>query len=365
MADTPKHARLERERTDRSLGDERRKTDNELAKRRTDLEKNADAVVAAARERADSVLSRARAGADKKTERAGTNRDERAVVSQERGRADEVVRQERATADDEVVEERRATRRALTALLALERVQTDEHLTTERDRMEGMIGTRDDFLAVVSHDLRNLLGGIVMSAGALLRIEGDATIQADVDREAHRIQRYVARMTRLVGDLLDVVSIEAGQLAVVRERGDAKDLLAEMLDVFGPLAKVKKISMTSDVRPGSLHARYDYDRILQVLTNLVGNAIKFTGEGGKIDMIVETVGDDVRFSVRDNGVGIDADKLTVIFERFWQVAEKHRSGLGLGLFISKCIVEVHGGRIWVESEPGVGSTFFFTVPAGE
>jgi signal transduction histidine kinase len=133
--------------------------------------------------------------------------------------------------------------------------------------------------------------------------------------------------------------------------------------VFRPLASVKNISVASDVRAGSLLARYDHERILQVLANLVGNAIKFTGEGGRIDLIVEATGDDVRFAVQDSGAGIAPDKLNVIFERFWQVADQRRSGLGLGLFISKCIVEAHGGRIWAESHPGAGSTFYFTLPA--
>lgn len=202
-----------------------------------------------------------------------------------------------------------------------------------------------------------------MSAGALLWIAGAVSVHAVVNREAHRIERRAASMTRLIEDLLDVVSIEAGRLAVAPEHHDVKDLLGEALDVFRPLASVKHISIAGDVRAGSLLARYDYDRILQVLSNLIGNAIKFTGEGGKIDLVVEAVGDDVRFAVRDNGVGIDPGKLGVIFERFWQVAERYRSGLGLGLYISKCIVEAHGGRIWGESEPGAGSTFYFTLPA--
>ncbi|MBX3193443.1 MAG: hypothetical protein KF819_41055 [Labilithrix sp.] len=364
MGNTGKrHARSERERTDRSLGDERRKTDAELVRRRAHLEENAEAVVQLARERADDVLQRARVTADQKLERAGTDLHERALLDEERRREDEIVRDERAAADETRVDEQAARRRALTALLALERAQTDEHLHTERDRMDRMVGSRDDFLAVVSHDLRNMLGGVVMSATALLRIESEASVRAEIDREAHRIHRYVARMTRLVADLLDVVSIDAGRLAVAPERHDARELLGETLDVFRPLASVKKIAMSIDVQAGSLLARYDHDRILQVLANLVGNAIKFTSEGGRIDLLVEAVGDDVRFAVRDSGAGIDPGKLRLVFERFWQVDEKHRSGLGLGLYISKCIVEAHGGRIWGESEPGEGSTFYFTLPA--
>jgi signal transduction histidine kinase len=204
-----------------------------------------------------------------------------------------------------------------------------------------------------------------MSAGNILhRLRSDTLDRDGIDREARRVQRCTARMTELVGDLVDVVSIEAGRLAVAPQRHDAMDLLRETLEVFQPLAGAKKISIASDVRAGSVLARYDHDRILQVLANLVGNAIKFTGEGGKIELVVEDgTGDGVRFGVRDNGRGIDPDLLAVIFERFWQVPEKHRSGLGL--YISKCIVEAHGGRIWAESKPGAGSTFYFTLPAAE
>jgi signal transduction histidine kinase len=362
MAETPKHARSERERTDSSLGDERRRTDHELARRRAAVEENAEDVVAAARKRADEVLSRDRGRADQKLERAGAVPDQRAVVDDERRRDDGVVRAERARADQGLFAERDARQRALSALLALERAQTDEHLLDERGLTDEMIGSRDDFLAIVSHDLRNMLGGLAMSAAVLLRSEDNAIGRDAIDREARRIQRYTARMTRLVGDLLDVVSIDAGRLAVTPERHDAKELLGETLDVFRPLARVKMISIETDVRGGSLIARYDYERILQVLANLVGNAIKFTAEGGRINLEVEVVGDEVRFAVRDNGVGIDPDKLRVVFDRFWQGREKHHLGLGLGLFISKCVVEAHGGRIWAESQPGAGSAFYFTLP---
>ncbi len=363
--DVPKTAGAQREQTDRSLGDERRKTDEELAKRRDDIEKEADAVVVAARERADDVLRRARDGADDKREQTRTPSTDRAILGEERRREDEALKQERASADDELEEERVAGRRALTALLALERSQTNDHLYAERHRTEELIGSRDEVLAVVSHDLRNLLGSILLTAGALLRVEAQGSAAPEVERHAHRIQRFVGRMNRLVGDLLDIVSIESGRLAVAPERHDAKELLGEIVEVFRPLANLKRITLTSDVRAGSTLARYDDDRILQVLANLVGNAIKFTGEGGSIELVVEIVAEDIRFMVRDTGVGIHPSKLKVIFERFSQVSESHRSGLGLGLYISKCIVESHGGRIWGESELGVGSVFFFSLPTAD
>ena len=361
MPHTRKHAPSERERTDLSLRDERRKTDDELGRHQPRLDKDADEVLAVARQHADEVLARARSAADERLNQ-GRDLDERARVNEERRLDDEALSRERASADEKLLGDREKRRVLLNALLAVERSRTDEHLLIERSRMDDMLASRDDFLAIVSHDLRNLLGSIAMSAAALLRIEGDALVRDRIGREANRIRRHTALMTRLVGDLLDVVSIEAGRLAVAPERHDARDLVRETVEVFRPLASVKNISIASDVRAGSLLARYDYERILQVLANLVGNAIKFTGEGGRIDLVVEAIADDVRFAVQDNGVGIAPEKLNVIFERFWQVAEGHRSGLGLGLFISKCIVEAHGGRIWVESHLGAGSTFYFTLP---
>jgi signal transduction histidine kinase len=363
MPGTQKHAPSEQQRTDRSLSEERGKTDDALVKRTSKAEERADDVIAVARERADEVLRRARSAADEKLDQAGADPEERAGVDSDRRREDELLRQERASADEELRDDRETHGRLLMALFAEERAQTDEHLLFERKRMEEMVTSRDDFLAIVSHDIRNLLGGIAMSVESLLRIDADAAVRDGIGRQANRIRRYATQMTRLVGDLLDVVSIDAGRLAVAPERHDARELLRETMDVFRPLASVKNISIASDVRAGSLLARYDHERILQVLANLVGNAIKFTGEGGRIDLVVDATGDDVRFAVKDNGAGIDADKLKIIFERFWQVPGKHRSGLGLGLYISKCIVEAHGGRIWAESQPGAGSTFYFALPA--
>ena len=362
MPATPKHASSERERTDRSLSSERRKTDDELATRRADLEDEADAVVTAARRRADEVLRVARETADEKLEQAGADAGELGRVDEARRREDEVLGEERASADDRLSDERQAAGRALTALLIAERTRTDEDLLLERGRMDQMLGSRDDFLAVVSHDLRNALGGIVMGAGALLRLEADPIVKEAIGREARRIQRFTVRMGRLVSALLDIASIEAGHFAVAPERHDVRELLRETLDVFQPLADDKKVTITCDARGGSPMASYDHERILQVLANLVGNAIKFTPEGGKIDLIAETASDDVLFTVKDSGSGIEGDKLKSIFEQFWQAAEKRSSGLGLGLHISRGIVEAHGGRIWAQSQPGVGSAFFFTLP---
>ncbi len=320
-------------------------------------------MVAAARERADDVLTQARSAADQKLRDSQSGALQRSIIDEERQREDAAMHEERAVADAKLAMERDARRRALTALLALERDQTDHHLLLERERADVSIGSRDDFLAIVSHDLRNLLGGVALSAAALKNVVCPEETRRAVIADAERIQRYAARMSRLVSDLLDVVSIEAGRLAVLPQRHDATVLLRETLDIFQPLATTKKISIATEVRADSALARYDHERILQVLANLIGNAIKFTPQGGRIHVLVEPSEEVVQFAVGDTGEGIAPEMLRVIFERFWQDPETNRAGLGLGLYISRCIVEAHGGKIWAESRLGEGSTFYFTLPA--
>jgi signal transduction histidine kinase len=361
----PKADPAERERTDESLTSERRKTDDELEKRSARYEESADDVVSEARQRADEVLQRARALADEKLACDGVDADVHAVVRAERRREDRALDEERSVGDLELASEREGHHRALAALLDSERVQTDSHLLAERESSDGAVSTRDDFLAIVSHDLRNMIGGVSMSAAALLRLQcEDDRARGTIVREAERIQRHTARMTRLVGDLLDLVSIQAGRLAVLPQSREATELLRETQDVFEPIAAAKGISVRTEVRAVSLPARYDHERILQVLANLVGNALKFTPRGGRIDVVAEPVANEIRFAIADSGRGMAAAQLENIFDRFWQHSKNGSDGLGLGLYISRCIVEAHGGRIWAESRMGEGSTFYFTLPAG-
>jgi signal transduction histidine kinase len=186
--------------------------------------------------------------------------------------------------------------------------------------------------------------------------------EAHVTAATNRIRRYVARMNRLIGDLLDVTSIDAGKLAVTLVETDAAALLKEAAETFQPAALEKGVLLSATVPDGVVHATFDHDRILQVFANLLANAIKFTALGGRVDMRVDASDDMVRFCVADTGIGVAPSLLEAIFERFWQVRENDRKGHGLGLYISRCIVEAHGGRIWAESEPGQGSRFYFTLP---
>ena len=139
-------------------------------------------------------------------------------------------------------------------------------------------------------------------------------------------------------------------------------LLTETMGHFQVTAESHKLSMTCAAPRGPVPATFDHDRILQVLSNLIGNAIKFSEAGGTIELRLATTADGLDFAVRDSGRGIAAESLEAIFERFSQASQADRRGLGLGLYISRCIVEAHGGRIWANSEPGKGSTFTFTIP---
>ena len=228
----------------------------------------------------------------------------------------------------------------------------------ERGPADLAVITRDQVLGIVSHDLRDILT-TVMGFAALIE-KGPAPDQATL--YAQRISRAGVRMERLIGDLIDVASIAAGALAVTREVADLTPVVVEALDTFQQRAEVAGVVLTSDLTPPLTGAAFDPARVLQVLTNLLTNAIKFSPAGGRIVVRASRVGKDIHVSVSDQGIGIPADNIEAVFERFRQVRQNDRRGVGLGLYISKCIVQGHGGRIWADSRLGGGSTFGFTLP---
>jgi signal transduction histidine kinase len=169
-------------------------------------------------------------------------------------------------------------------------------------------------------------------------------------------------MNHLIGDLIDVACIDAGILAVTREPCDPLRVLGEAIENFQALATARGIALVAQT-PASLGtAEIDPARILQVLANLLANAIKFTPARGTVTVRAERAPDEIRFAVSDTGMGIPADRLEAVFERYVQVVPADRRGLGLGLFIAKCIVLGHGGAIWAESEPGHGTSVRFELP---
>jgi signal transduction histidine kinase len=362
MAPDPDQSSPERSETDESLRLERQRADLAISAGKAAAEQDADVVVARAREHADEILDSARDTADEVIEQGGPRAQARAALDVAREREDEAVREERAAADESVRRERAENKQLLARLLPLERDKTDRRLLTERARADEDLANRDDFMNMVSHDLRSLLGGIVMSA-SLLAERGPEAGGDETAAEAARIQRYAARMNRLIGDLTDVASIDAGKLSMRPTPGDLAGVMAEAVATFQAAAEAKGVSLRVDPAGGRLPARFDGDRMLQVLINLVSNAIKFTPAGGRVTLRGERRGDQLRVAVVDSGAGIPDHLREAVFERFWQVTSNDRRGLGLGLYISRCIVEAHGGSIAIETTSGDGSTFVVTVPA--
>jgi signal transduction histidine kinase len=350
----------QRSSTDESLRSERLKTDLELATRSEGVRAVATDVVSEAREKADLVLSDARDLEDRKSP--GQSRELVADRSNARAQEDALLQEERSEADVAARGERQRRNLALAGLLAFEREGTDLRLEIERERVDQALTSREDFMAMVSHDLRSLLGGIALSAELLRDVEHADEPFAKVKRYADSIQRFSARMNRLVGDLMDIASIEAGKLSMVRVRHNASSLVRDSLEAFEPAAAAQGIELASKQEDSAAVVELDHERILQVLTNLVGNALKFTPRGGRITLSIERRGEEVCYSVVDTGCGIAAELLDTMFTRYFQSNAGDRRGLGLGLFIAKSIVDGHGGRIWAESSPGHGCTVRFTLP---
>jgi signal transduction histidine kinase len=347
----------ERSQTDTSLRVERATADDALAAKLAAIDETADAVISRARARADVLLAAARA----KTDRQSATSSVAAIIERERMREDTLLRQERATADATLREERAEH----VTLLSIERDETDKDLFRERARSDASLATRDEFMGIVSHDLRGMLHVVVGFAGL---IEAGVCREDHVEQvlmDARRILRSGARMDRLIGDLVDVASIEAGMLGVTREIGDPTEVVKEVVDSFQARAAACGVSLAAEIVSPLPLAVFDPARILQVITNLLSNAIKFTPAKGHVVVRVERIGDETRVAVRDTGVGIASDHLEAVFDRFLQVTRNDRRGVGLGLYISKCIVQSHGGRMWAESRVGHGSTFFFTLPIPE
>lgn len=225
------------------------------------------------------------------------------------------------------------------------------------------VAARDEMLGVVSHDLRNPLNVIGAAAGLIL----DIPLPEEKKQEQLRtIKKSADRMNRLIQDLLDVTGIEAGRFSVERTPEDPEELLEEAHEMMEPLFSDGDVYLDREPLPCPLPGVYaDRERILQVFSNLLGNALKFTPEGGRVSLGAAPADDGlVRFFVEDTGHGIPEDDLPHLFDRFWS---GHRSGdaregTGLGLPIARGIVEVHGGAISVESEPGVGTRISFTIP---
>lgn len=227
--------------------------------------------------------------------------------------------------------------------------------------LEQAVRDRDDMLAVVSHDLRNMVTVMTTALAYLGLRDGRAD-----DREVIDTAMAASRsMTDLIEDLLEVTTMEGGHFSMEARPESPMALLRAAYERFQPLAARKSMALMWEESANAFPpVLADPRRIHQVFSNLVGNAIKFSRPGTSITLDAELVDGEVRFSVADCGTGIEREALPHVFDRFYQArGSKARGSVGLGLAIARGIVEAHGGRIWVESEPGKGSTFFFTMHA--
>jgi signal transduction histidine kinase len=223
--------------------------------------------------------------------------------------------------------------------------------------------SRNDLLAIVSHDLRNPLGVVLTSSALLLRAALPTDKGDRARRQVEAIQRAGNRMNRLIRDLLDFASIEAGDLPLTRRPHDVATLLVDVVDVLRPVAAAKSQDLAGEPVVNTLTVDADHERLVQVFSSVIGNSCKFGREGGHVRIEAALDGAAIRFTVADDGPGMSPEELENLFNRAWQAARTSRDGIGLGLSIVKGIVEAHGGRVWAESTPGEGTRVSFTIPA--
>jgi signal transduction histidine kinase len=288
-----------------------------------------------------------------------TDSDEKRDLLADRDR-DDVGRADRPV-DQPVGDEQQSAAHAARDRSEVGRLQRSlEQRTQALSIANEALDLRDELLAIVSHDLRNPLNAIALNTQLLERLvsSGDPRLA----RISRSLDSSIAQMQRIISDLLDLAAVEAGKLSVQLLPGDARGPIREAVETSRSISSEKSIVIHAGIGAEPLLARFDPGRVVQVLDNLIHNALKFTPNGGRISVDGRRTPQVVEIRVRDTGLGLKPDELSVIFDRFRQVEKRGRRALGLGLYISRSIVESHGGRIWAESVPGEGSTFIFTLP---
>ncbi len=367
----PKNQRNKhRHETDESLTVERAKTNESISKARDRSEKQTDSNVQSERGEADKKTSDARKAADSQNLKSDANKD----VQKERVNSDKKIQIERAKADAAIAKEREKVKESTIEFLKQERGQTDKNLKAERaesDLFENSniknlsnevkahlqtkvsITSRDELIAILSHDLRNPLGAISTAADLMLGESDENELKRWIDI----IKRNAETSLRLIEDIFEMENIAAGKFDLHLKKHDLNRILRETVDSFSAAAKEKDISLKFEPSKETAELYFDDGRILQVVSNLLGNALKFTPQKGSVSLTLTLTADEAVVSVRDNGPGIAPDKQELIFDRFSQISSKERKGLGLGLYISKIFVMAHEGRIWVDSIQGKGSNF--------
>jgi signal transduction histidine kinase len=335
----------------------RERESDSASEQQADVSRDAERVVAdkaKLQSRSDSDASRDLGRADR--ERSGEQRqaegDERLRV--EREASDEAIDAERFRTDAATEKGRSHSQASAKSSAELLSQEEERH-----EKTRAALTTREEFLAIVSHDLRNPLNHISMAAQNLLEAP------EDIREIASSINRSAGEMLQLIQDLLDVERIALGKLTLHIEEHDVREIINQAVEQLHGSAAAKGITLEAEPQDVCGYVICDRGRVMQVLSNLIGNAIKFTQAKGRIWVSCRKTGpkgEEVQISISDTGEGIAPEKIKTIFERFSQINNQDRRGIGLGLYIARMMVEEHPGRIWVESKLGEGSTFHFTLP---
>lgn len=253
------------------------------------------------------------------------------------------------------------SKRRLIAAYVERAVTVIENAMLYRQAQKALVA-REDMINVVSHDLKNPLTSIYLNSQILAKGLQENWKSATLDAPARRIGAAASRMRHLIDDILDMARVDTGRFVFNVKECAVGPLLEEAVQLMAPIAEQSQVRLVIQDECPKQSIRCDTDRVMQVFSNLIGNAIKFTPAGGFVAVRARLLGDSVLFSVQDTGTGIDPKDLPRIFDRLWQARPTASAGIGFGLFITRAIIEAHGGAICPDSAPGVGSTFFFTLP---
>lgn len=219
----------------------------------------------------------------------------------------------------------------------------------------------DHLMAIVAHDLRNALSLALLSLSACETL-GETPNGSTLAARIALVRKGLKRMQRLIDDLQDLSSVNTGHLSLVLSTQSVAALIDEVIEMFREAAEERGIRLVGLPLVDGCHIECDGLRLLQVFSNLVGNALKFTPSGGEICVAASDCDPDIEFKVSDTGSGINPPELPHVFEPYCRGNRVRSGGLGLGLSIAKGIVVAHGGRIWGESQLGQGTTFYFRIP---
>lgn len=365
------HLAQERKMMDEQLSRERKAVDEEIRKTAQQIAQKTDSKIDTVREKVEKTLETQRSTHDELIQEVAPV-EHKEVLEKERMKIDVALQKERAITDLARETEKAQLQQAEKEIFQAERDATDEALEIERkhsdevllqlkdllERKEVGIHSLEDFLAMVSHDLRNPLNAILMASQAIRR-ELPENPRISFVSFLEVIERASRNMQRLVEDLVDYQRIESGSMVLDKKPMNLNQLIAQTIEAFRPMVDKKGVLLRHTTSAERLNCTCDSTRISQVLDNLLSNALRYTPKGSAIEIRSARVQNGVEVAVLDQGTGVPEEKQKMIFERFEQAGEKNRQGLGLGLYISKFIVEAHGGRIWYEPRPDGGSSFTF------